>query len=65
MYEVGGDVGISTAAPLISLDVRTGSLPQMGIAGTVDYLTFFASDVFGPAIYWDPGKDMRFGRGGA
>jgi hypothetical protein len=65
MYEVGGNVGISTAAPLISLDVRTGSLPQMGIAGTVDYLTFFASDVFGPAIYWDPGKDMRFGRGGA
>jgi hypothetical protein len=65
MYEVGGNVGIATAAPLISLDVRTGSLPQMGIAGTVDYLTFFASDVFGPAIYWDPGKDMRFGRGGA
>jgi hypothetical protein len=65
MYEVGGNVGISTAAPLISLDVRTGSLPQMGIAGTTDYLTFFASDVFGPAIYWDPGKDMRFGKGGA
>jgi hypothetical protein len=64
MYEVGGNVGISTATPLISLDVRTGTLPQMGIAGTTDYLTFFASDVYGPAIYWDPGKDMRFGRGG-
>jgi hypothetical protein len=65
MYETGGNVGISTTAPLISLDVRTGSLPQMGIAGTTDYLTFFASDSFGPAIYWDPAKDMRFGKGGA
>jgi hypothetical protein len=37
----------------------------MGIAGTTDYLTFFASDSNGPAIYWDPGKDMRFGKGGA
>ncbi len=50
---------------MISLDVRTGSLPQMGIAGTTDYLTFFASDQFGPAIYWDPAKDMRFGKGGS
>ena len=63
-----GNVGIGLAsgtAPLISLDVRTGSLPQMGIAGTTDYLTFFASDTFGPAIYWDPAKDMRFGKGGS
>ena len=37
----------------------------MGIAGTTDYLTFFASDQFGPAIYWDPAKDMRFGKGGS
>lgn len=65
LYEVNGNVGISTTNPLISLDVRTGSLPQMGIAGTTDYLTFFASDAFGPAIYWDPAKDMRFGKGGA
>src|SRR5277367_2886626 len=65
MYEVNGNVGVFTMTPAISLDVRTGSLPQMGIAGTTDYLTFFASDQFGPAIYWDPGKDMRFGRGGA
>ena len=36
----------------------------MGIAGTSDYLTFFASDKYGPAIYWDPAKDMRFGKGG-
>src|ERR1022692_3846396 len=51
--------------PLISLDARsTSPLPQMGIAGTTDYLTFFASDVYGPAIYWDPAKDMRFGKGG-
>jgi hypothetical protein len=65
MSEINGFVGISTTVPAISLDVRTGSLPQMGIAGVTDYLTFFASDVFGPAIYWDPMKDMRFGRGGA
>ena len=64
-YEIGGNIGISTVNPLIALDVRTGSLPQMGIAGTTDYLTFFASDQFGPAIYWDPAKDMRFGKGGA
>ena len=65
MYEVNGNVGIFTTQPAISLDVRTGSLPQMGIAGTTDYLTFFASDQFGPAIYWDPAKDMRFGKGGS
>jgi hypothetical protein len=28
-------------------------------------LTFFASDIYGPAIYWDPAKDMRFGKGGS
>ena len=65
MYEVNGNVGIFTTQPAISLDVRTGTLPQMGIAGTTDYLTFFASDQYGPAIYWDPAKDMRFGKGGA
>ena len=65
MYEVNGNVGIFTTTPLISLDVRTGALPQMGIAGTTDYLTFFASDQYGPAIYWDPAKDMRFGKGGS
>ena len=65
MYEVNGNVGIFTTQPAISLDVRTGTLPQMGIAGTTDYLTFFASDQFGPAIYWDPAKDMRFGKGGS
>jgi hypothetical protein len=64
IYEVNGNVGISTTTPKISLDVRTGSLPQMGIAGNTDYLTFFASDQFGPAIYWDPALDMRFGKGG-
>ena len=65
IFELSGLVGISTAVPAISLDVRTGSLPQMGVAGVTDYLTFFASDIFGPAIYWDPAKDMRFGKGGA
>ena len=65
IYEANSFVGISTAVPAISLDVRTGSLPQMGVAGVTDYLTFFASDVYGPAVYWDPAKDMRFGKGGA
>ena len=65
IYETNGLVGISTTVPAISLDVRTGTLPQMGIAGTTDYLTLFASDVYGPAIYWDPLKDMRIGKGGS
>jgi len=65
MYQANGLIGVGTTAPLISVDARTGTFPQMGMAGTTDYLTFFASDVFGPAIYWDPGKDMRFGKGGA
>ena len=65
MYEVNGNVGIATTNPLISLDARTGPFPQMGMAQTTDYLTFFASDQYGPAIYWDPAKDMRFGKGGS
>jgi hypothetical protein len=65
MYQNNGAIGVGTTQPGISLDVRTGSLPQMGIAGATDYLTFFASDIYGPAIYWDPAKDMRFGRGGS
>ncbi len=64
IYQNGTNIGIGTTLPLISLDVRTNALPQMGIAGATDYLTFFASDVYGPAIYWDPNKDMRFGSGG-
>jgi hypothetical protein len=64
LYESNGFVGIGTTAPKISLDARSCALPQMGIAQTTDYLTFFASDTFGPAIYWDPAKDMRFGKGG-
>ena len=64
MYQSGGDIGVGTTAPGISLDVRTGSLPQMGVAGSTDYLTLFASDIAGPALYWDPAKDMRFGKGG-
>jgi hypothetical protein len=65
MYEVNGNIGIMTTNPLISLDARTGPFPQMGMAQTTDYLTFFASDTYGPAIYWDPAKDMRFGKGGS
>jgi hypothetical protein len=65
MYENNGAVGVGTTQPGISLDVRTGALPQIGMAGVTDYLTFFASDQYGPAIYWDPAKDMRFGKGGS
>jgi len=65
IYETNGLVGIGTTQPGISLDIRTGSLPQMGVAGVTDYLTLFASDIYGPALYWDPAKDMRFGKGGA
>jgi hypothetical protein len=65
MYQNNGAIGVGTTQPGISLDVRTSLLPQIGIAGVTDYLTFFASDIYGPAIYWDPAKDMRFGRGGA
>jgi hypothetical protein len=65
MYQSNGLIGVGTTAPLISVDARTGTFPQVGMAGTTDYLTFFASDIFGPAIYWDPAKDMRFGKGGA
>ena len=64
IYLSNGNVGINTTNPLISLDARTGPFPQLGMAQTTDYLSFFASDTFGPAIYWDPAKDMRFGRGG-
>ncbi len=59
-----GYVGIGTTAPAIALDVRAGQYPQIGVAQTKDYLAMFASDVVGPALYWDPAKDMRFGPAG-
>lgn len=65
LYENNGNVGIYTAQPIISMDVRSGGLAQMGVAGKTDYLTVFASDAFGPALYWNPAMDLRFGRGGA
>ena len=59
-------LGIGVASPTITLDVRSGgSFSQIGAAQTTDYLTFFASDVAGPAIYWNPAKDLRFGKGGS
>ena len=64
LYQGGTNVGVGTSNPLISLDVRTNTVPQMGVAGATDYLTLSASDVYGPAIYWDPAKDLRFGKGG-
>lgn len=57
-------VGIGTI-PTIGLDVRVGASSQMGVAQTTDYLSLFASDAFGPAIYWNPGKDLKFGKGGS
>jgi len=66
-YNAGGGnlgVGIGTV-PAISLDVRTQPFSQVGMAQITDYLTFFASDIYGPAIYWDPTKDLRFGKGGS
>jgi len=60
-------VGIGTTAPVIPLDVRkTGSIyPQVGVAQATDYLTFFASDTYGPALIWNPSKALRFGQGGS
>jgi hypothetical protein len=69
MQQANGSIGIGTvpgagAPTLPSLDLRTTPFSQIGMGQTVDYLTFFASDQYGPAIYWDPGKDLRFGKGG-
>jgi hypothetical protein len=69
MQQLNGNVGIGTvpganANTIPSLDLRTQPFSQIGMAQTVDYLTFFASDTYGPAIYWDPTKDLRLGKGG-
>ena len=70
MQQLNGNVGIGTVpganAPTApSLDLRTYPFSQIGMAQTTDYLSFFSSDQYGPAIYWNPGKDLRFGKGGA
>ncbi len=69
MVQANGFIGVGTvpgagAATVPSLDLRTAPFSQIGMAQTTDYLTFFASDSFGPAIYWDPAKDLRLGKGG-
>jgi hypothetical protein len=69
MQQSNGNIGIGTAPGAAanttpSLDLRTYPFSQIGMAQTVDYLTFFASDAYGPAIYWDPTKDLRLGKGG-
>jgi hypothetical protein len=49
------------------MDIRptaTSPFAQLGVAQTVDYMTLFASDTYGPAFYWDPTKALRLGTGG-
>ncbi len=70
MQQANGTIGVGTipganANTVPSLDLRTNPFSQIGMAQTTDYLTFFSSDAFGPAIYWNPGKDLRLGKGGA
>ncbi len=70
MQQANGTIGVGTfpganAATVPSLDLRTNPFSQIGMAQSTDYLTFFSSDAFGPAIYWNPGKDLRLGKGGA
>ncbi len=70
MQQANGTIGLGTipganANTVPSLDLRTNPFSQIGMAQTTDYLTFFSSDTFGPAIYWNPGKDLRLGKGGA
>jgi trimeric autotransporter adhesin len=64
LYQLGNRIGEGTLQPLLSLDVRTGVFPGIGVAGITDYLSLFASDTYGPTIYWDPAKDLRLGIGG-
>jgi hypothetical protein len=67
MYQNGSNIGVGTTAAAISMDVRptaTSPYAQLGVAQTVDYMTLFASDTFGPAFYWDAAKALRFGKGG-
>jgi hypothetical protein len=67
MFQNGSNIGVGTTAAGISMDVRptaTSPYAQLGVAQTVDYMTLFASDTFGPAFYWDPTKALRFGTGG-
>ena len=70
MQQASGSIGIGTvpgagANTTPSLDLRTYPFSQIGMAQTVDYLGFFSSDIYGPAIYWNPGKDLRLGKAAA
>jgi hypothetical protein len=67
MYQNGSNIGVGTNAGAISMDIRptaTSPYAQLGVAQTVDYMTLFASDKYGPAFYWDPAKALRLGIGG-
>jgi hypothetical protein len=67
MYQNGSNIGVGTTAGAISMDIRptaTSPFAQLGVAQTVDYMTLFASDTYGPAFFWDPAKALRFGKGG-
>ena len=67
MTQNGSNIGVGTTTGAISMDIRptaTSPFAQLGVAQTVDYMTLFASDTYGPAFYWDPAKALRFGKGG-
>jgi hypothetical protein len=67
MFQNGSNIGVGTTAAAISMDIRptaTSPFAQLGVAQTVDYMTLFASDTYGPAFVWDPAKALRFGAGG-
>ena len=67
LFQNGNNIGLGTTAAAIPFDIRpTPGSPyaQLGVAQTVDYMTLFASDTYGPAFYWDPTKALRFGKGG-
>jgi len=68
MYQNGSNIGVGTTAAAISMDIRptaTSPYAQLGVAQTVDYMTLFASDTYGPAFYWDPTKALSLGKGGS
>jgi len=76
IYQNGNYLGIGTStAAAVSLDIRSGDYPQIGVAATTEpppysgdpanYVSLFAGEHYGAAFYWDPSHSMRFGIGGS